>query len=185
MKLGANAYRLRDISFELMLLIRGFVHFDYDSLDMDHPIYESTVFRFNEVLRIKLVELAVHQRNLDDEFNNLVSDPDHLFHMGRSAMEKYFIECKYAFDSISNLSILKLREVSNKIIHADKFKLEAASEIVFSTQILAKIGMPDLARVSTLTGKKGQLDWCVHFDMLAYCEQNYLFAEILAERYGI
>lgn len=185
MKLGADAYRLRDISFELMLLTRGFVHFDFSDLDLNHPIYEYTVSGFLYTLKVKLVELAIHQRNLDDEFNNLLSDTNHIFHGDRSIMDREFVKYEYAFDSISESILTSLREVSNKIIHTDKFKLEATAESEITEKALIKIGKPEMARVVTLNGRKGKSNWCVHFDLLVYCEQCYLFGEVLAEYYGI
>ncbi|SBS34989.1 hypothetical protein MSP8886_03224 [Marinomonas spartinae] len=185
MKLGADAYRLRDISFELMLLTRGFVHFDFSDLDIDHPIYQYTVTGFLSTIKVKLVELAIHQRNLDDEFKNLVSDTSHAFHNDRSIMDTAFVKQEYAFDRISTCVLTSLREVSNKIIHVDKFVLAGAFEDAITQAELTKIGEPDLARVVMLHGKKGKSDWCVLFDLLVYCEQCYLFGEILAEQYGI
>ncbi|WGS86938.1 hypothetical protein [Methylomonas sp. UP202] len=185
MKLGADAYRLRDISFELMLLTRGFVHFDFSDLDINHPIYQYTVFGFLNTLKVKLVELAIHQRNLDDEFKNLLSDASHIFHGDRSIMDREFVKHEYAFDLTSECMLAGLREVSNKIIHADKFKLEATADSVITEMALMKIGKPEMARVVRLHGKKGKSKWCVHFDLLVYCEECYLFGEVLAEYYGI
>lgn len=182
MSLGHDAYQLKSLSFELSLSILGFNQFLNKYSDIDSDIYKNYNFYYFNLVKVKLLELAIHQRSLDDEYKELLKN-------NRSAFDSEMFEREYnnqlfCFDCNLKKPIDSLREASNKIIHAKDFKTLQKQEIEFI--YLENYLDPEMKEnILILKGNNHHKPWVVALDGVKYCEQTFLFGEILSEWYGI
>lgn len=188
MKFNHDGYGLKTLCYELCLEAHGFKSYIIGTTDKNKtakPIYEHFITDYLNLIKVKILEIAIHHRSLDDEFKLKLNNKYSEFPIDINLMEIHYKHEPHSYLVFENQDIKCLRESSNKLIHSDKFDIGLYVENEVMHKVLQNFKKASEEDILVITGNKYGKPWKVCIDIIKYTEQIYLYADILAEYYGI
>ena len=172
-----QSYEIRNLSFQLNLYMLGAQNYitTESYWKKEREVYKAFFDNYRDLLLPTLLSLAVNFRILDDDIKRCS--------ISLQNMTKNYEHRQMAI-LLPDGKDMSLRDVANKIIHAEK-SYWYENNIPHQSHFEEFLGIEDDGMLFVIEGKLGKQKWIAGLNLIIVSEQFYEFSEIACEQCAV